>query len=392
MTEFDRTITTRDMYRELRSMVLEREPHAPIASSREIAREFGVSASSANKVLGRLVSEGLLYREHGSGTFVAPRTGSGGLTVGLGFIEPDGYDPASIASIGVYRDAGAAHVRALGHVPRYVTYADLCEPEVAAGILRELDGLVMTSGFLDADTRPVLDAWAKPLVLLQPSRIAPHPFHQVAPDLYGGYIQAFMHLRESGHDKFVIACDDSRTSCERRQSMLEAAVDTGLGPEAFSMLVLERDPGDTGRLLGRKLGHEYLLRGMDLPIVMTSDFFAFGMIDVFLDAGLAVGRDVVLVSYDNIEGEGYSPYPGPMLTSIASSKKQLAREAVDLLLQCIGCAPTATCLRRVPAKLVVRESSGGRRGRKRKNRKAKAGDNIPGRIVPAGCQQPAAVQ
>jgi GntR family transcriptional regulator len=46
-------------------------PGAPVPTERDIAAEHGVSRGTANKAILNLVSEGLLYRIQGKGTFVA---------------------------------------------------------------------------------------------------------------------------------------------------------------------------------------------------------------------------------------------------------------------------------------------------------------------------------
>jgi GntR family transcriptional regulator len=46
--------------------------HAPVGSERELMARFGVSRATVREATGQLVSEGVLYRVHGKGTFVAP--------------------------------------------------------------------------------------------------------------------------------------------------------------------------------------------------------------------------------------------------------------------------------------------------------------------------------
>lgn len=49
----------------------ELKPDAPIPSEREICEKYGISRMTANKAIVSLVTEGILYREQGKGTFVA---------------------------------------------------------------------------------------------------------------------------------------------------------------------------------------------------------------------------------------------------------------------------------------------------------------------------------
>lgn len=69
-------------HRQLREILLalvdgELTPDAPIPSERELVSRFGISRATVREAVGRLVSEGRLYRVRGKGTFVAaPRVES----------------------------------------------------------------------------------------------------------------------------------------------------------------------------------------------------------------------------------------------------------------------------------------------------------------------------
>jgi GntR family transcriptional regulator len=47
-------------------------PHAPVGSERELMARYGVSRATVREAVGQLVSDGVLYRVQGKGTFVAP--------------------------------------------------------------------------------------------------------------------------------------------------------------------------------------------------------------------------------------------------------------------------------------------------------------------------------
>lgn len=62
-------------------------PLAQVPSETELAEGFGVSRMTARKALDRLVADGMLFRQPGKGTFVAPTKIAHGASQGLSFSD-----------------------------------------------------------------------------------------------------------------------------------------------------------------------------------------------------------------------------------------------------------------------------------------------------------------
>lgn len=87
-----------------------------------------------------------------------------------------------------------------------------------------------------------------------------------------------------------------------------------------------------------------------------NDLLALGAMRALTRAGLRVPGDVAVVGMDDIEEGRYST---PSLTSIAPDEKEIARTAVDVLLESIGGSPRPPAEIVVPHRLIVRESTTG---------------------------------
>ena len=65
-------------------------------------------------------------------------------------------------------------------------------------------------------------------------------------------------------------------------------------------------------------------------VYACSDTIAIGAYQAMWRAGLQVGNDISIIGYDNIE---MAQYLAPPLTTIHQSKNNLAKQAVEMLLQ-----------------------------------------------------------
>ncbi len=106
---------------------------------------------------------------------------------------------------------------------------------------------------------------------------------------------------------------------------------------------------------GYEVGKELLkLKPLPTAVFAYSDFVAIGLMQSLLDEGLRIPDDVSLVGYDNITFSAYTRVP---LTTVEIPKRDLGREAVQMLVQLLkGGSALKSREKKLPVKLVLRQS------------------------------------
>lgn len=161
---------------------------------------------------------------------------------------------------------------------------------------------------------------------------------------HAGFL-AGKHLAALGHRRVAMLSEHPRRAAGARRALGTAAIDVievgdsterSIGYDA-GMVALTRDPRPTA-------------------IFATTDVLALGAIDAAARLGLRVPEDVSVVGLDDIS-ESRSHHPA--LTTVAFPKRQMARQAIKLLLRAVEDGeppPDGVILLRT--RLMKRESSG----------------------------------
>jgi len=215
---------------------------------------------------------------------------------------------------------------------------------------RRVDGILVASSRLGAQYQPLSAELEAPIVLLNnqhPSDLA----HSVSIDNADGGYQATAHLIALGHRDIAYIGDDSGLqSDEERFHGFRAAMNKArlkVRPE----LVVRGD----GKLEGGKKRAAELLKLPATPtaIFCYNDMTALGVIDAVEAAGFHVGREVSVVGFDDLF---FAASLQPPLTSFRQPKKELGKQAMQLLLAILRHQPAQ---RKVVLRgeLVVRGSS-----------------------------------
>ena len=216
---------------------------------------------------------------------------------------------------------------------------------------KRIDGLVLVASGADDGHDQLLRHETVPIVQLERALPGLDGDLILAGQEEGGY-QATRHLIELGHR--AIACvsgpaDLPRTR-ERVGGFLRAMAEAGLDVPPAHVVHEEFTSA------GGHAAFTRLLARADRPtaVVVTSDLMALGGLCAAGAAGVRVPAQLSVVGYDDIAGAGYAL---PPLTTMAPPKRDMARLAIELLIDRIR--GTHAPLRRMllPSTLVVRAST-----------------------------------
>jgi LacI family transcriptional regulator len=112
----------------------------------------------------------------------------------------------------------------------------------------------------------------------------------------------------------------------------------------------------------RKAAREAVGRSLDgtraaTALICSNDEAALGAVEAVRERGLKAGEALSLVGHDNIEVRGRSPVEHPILTTIDNPTDRIGRRMAQLLLNQILYGQREVVHERLPAPLIVREST-----------------------------------
>lgn len=196
-----------------------------------------------------------------------------------------------------------------------------------------------------------------PVVLLGPRLGAP-PADQAVMDDRGAARTAVAHLLATGRRRVAaIGATPRGGSAALREAGYRDALEAA-GVPVDEDLVLDAPDWDR-RSSGAAAAVRLLGSGAPFDAVFCfNDAMAFGALRVLASRGLRVPDDVAVVGFDDTEQARFST---PPLTSVDPGQEQIARTAVELLVERIGGYAGEPRVVVAEHRLAVRESSGGPR-------------------------------
>ena len=335
----------------LRRMILSGtlEPGTRLASSVELAKEFGVSPMTADRAVRRLAAEGCLKRITGCGTFVCSGSGKKRICVmdppvRDSFHSGDKYRIMDSESLIYYENTYPIIDSEFLKYDVEVKYAKSWEA------VRDLkpDG-ILSSQVPPSDFEPDV-----PIALFRHYELLNEPLIQCVPDL--GKVMCricSMLIRKKVRRIYVSANPDPR---------IRYFADSFLGwtdQLGLRSRVEYSESGVTRKVFAYRLGYQFgmaLKQVRGCAIFTTSDFRAAGILNALDDRMFRPG-EYDLISCSNWEAFGFRPFPHPRLTSIDFRREECLREVVRLLCDSVR-APGDGQIRiaKYPAFLKIRES------------------------------------
>ncbi|MEW4371028.1 LacI family DNA-binding transcriptional regulator [Paenibacillus kandeliae] len=214
-----------------------------------------------------------------------------------------------------------------------------------------LDGMILLS---PVEEKELADELAKrdiPYVIID-NQLPQHSAEAISIDnAHGGYI-AGRHLLELGHRRIVHLCGDELflSTRERRSGFTQALKEAGVEP-----LV---EQGTYTVAFGYETGQRWLQEGT-LPeaVFAGNDYIAIGLINSLMNGGIRIPHDLSIIGYDD---QNISSQLRPLLTTVRQPADEMARTAVELLLNKMNQPEQPVqgiCIR---PQLIVRESTAAR--------------------------------
>jgi DNA-binding LacI/PurR family transcriptional regulator len=332
-------------------------PGSKLPTERALAAETGLSVTTVRRAYEDLVTQGMVERRQGAGTFALGRLpGVAPHRRVVGVLVPDTtlYYPRVIQGIQeVLAEAGAQFVLACSHYDRRTEDAAIGEL-----LLSGVHGLLLVPG-LHVEGDPArraeeLLALPVPAVLVERRLTAAgpgDPTEHVCTDHEGGAYDAVRHLRALGHSRLgLVVRTDAATAAPIRSGFARAVHDFGLEEPVYDAARMDEwNPARADESVAS------LVSGGVTGALCFGDREAALIQSAARRAGLHGPDDLALVSYDN-EFADVAEIP---LTAVSPPKFQVGRLAAQILLRRLA-EGDASPLHQVQLRpnLVIRASCG----------------------------------
>ena len=312
-----------DLRRKIRSRQL--PPGTQLPSAQELASQYKVCMMTANQALDMLVEEALIVRQRGRGNFVRENVLRGRkMLLGIADVIEHSDNYARNILIDVFPEAAIACFKAENCDYRIISYLDLRERNSEA--FQDLDGLLISSSFVDDRSRGFIQSLKMPIVIYRAEYEMDYPWPQVIPDHSVAMNQLFTLAEQEKVPGILIFCHQHANGRARCRAFELYAKKHNFTDQQIRSI--ELTPLDLHREVTALLP--------EIPgklLITCSDLMTFELIRICSANDLVCGRDYLLVSYDNLS-KNLELQPGiPGVTSIDYSRTAAGKTAARLLIQ-----------------------------------------------------------
>lgn len=219
---------------------------------------------------------------------------------------------------------------------------------------QRIDGLILASSFILGSTE------AKTILTRLVERKFPvvelsswYGIDGVLSDYQEATMEVMKHLFSLGHRRIgmVYGVSAHESAMDRLQPYLDSLQEAGI-PYDPSLIVKDGPTLEDGYQAAIKL---LSLPSRPTAIVAINDLLAFGVLRAAADQNLRIPDDLSVVSYDDIPMANYLV---PRLTTVTKDAENIGRKAFRMLLARIQDPSMPFQQFKIPAKLIIRESTG----------------------------------
>ena len=214
-----------------------------LASNAELAARFGVSTLTADRAVRLLVDKGLVYRKHGVGTFVgSPEQREQKQKYRIAVADKKfPTTPMWESSMGIRTRISIQHLYMKQCDVKLIDYPTLCDPDLFADAMEGVDGLLITSGFIDPFTVEILKKLEIPIVITHLEEELDLPFHQIMFDNSRGIREAVEKIIQLDPPEVLVVYEDHPNGMLRKEAFEKAVISGGYPMKRIKFSCVETD-------------------------------------------------------------------------------------------------------------------------------------------------------
>ncbi len=360
-TEIVKRYKSKDIAAIIRKEIADRRlnAHTAVPSVRSLSERFGISTVTADKAINQLVEEDLIYRISGSGSYVKndPRR-IYKIGIGCTVSMAARHFNTNLPEISPMWEPCLEVFHKHGYEPQIIPYRTLRDPELSLRNIQELDGLLLSTAFVDSYTARELQHFKGKIVVFEGNFLQEQiPCSQVMPDLQMGVKQIFDLVNPHDYPGIIIIRAYHPNAQAITNALLAGLQKHDYPADRIQVKEIKVASGDNGQMSAYIASRAMAEKCRGKLVFSASDFKSFGFVNALREKKLEPGRDVDLISFDNLEGAfNILPFDTPYLTSVNMPVERIAREATELLINLLETRDDRTHIIKIPTHLEVRNT------------------------------------